>query len=344
MSSHLLHSRPRLLSGSRTRPPEHRSSPRPARLTPRWWTEVGLVLAIYVAYDATRGLQHTRINTADHNGQLLFRWEHELGLSPEHALNQALHHLPALAVLAAYYYATMHFIVTPAVLVWLYRSHPRRYRQARTWLATATVTALLGFWLFPVTPPRMLPRSGIRDTIADVHQWGWWSGHTSAPRGMGSLVNEFAAMPSLHVGWALWAGWLIARHAQRHWLRGLGVIYPFATTIVVLSTGNHYLADAVVGAALIALAGAATSIRGSGTWLGLLIVRRSVTPARLSAARSRRGGVDGGVEPGTRRGAVSELSRPMIAAGDAEPRQPGRAVRYIQQLPSTTNQPRTGRR
>jgi membrane-associated phospholipid phosphatase len=223
---------------------------------PRWWAEVALVAMLYAGYDATRGLRHGSVSTANHNGWLLLHWEQTSHLAPEHALNQLLWHVPALAVLAAYFYATLHFVVTPAVLIWLYRRHPSQYVRARTVLAIATVAALIGFWLLPTTPPRLLPGSGIRDTLADVHQWGWWSGPSSAPRGLGSLANEFAAMPSLHAAWALWAGWLIARYARHRAVRIAGVAYPILTGLVVMSTGNHYLLDVLAGAAVISLAAA----------------------------------------------------------------------------------------
>jgi hypothetical protein len=103
----------------------------------------------------------------------------------------------------------------------------------------ATLAGLIGFWLFPATPPRLLPGSGIRDTLADVHQWGWWAGPSSAPRGLGSLANEYAAMPSLHLAWALWAGWLIARHAHHRLIAISGAAYPVLTAFVVMATGNR---------------------------------------------------------------------------------------------------------
>jgi membrane-associated phospholipid phosphatase len=221
-------------------------------------------VALYVAYDATRDLKHGSVLTADHHGWQLLHWEEAAHLAPEHALNQELWHAAPLAVLAAYFYATLHFLVTPGVLVWLYRRHPRSYRRARTVLASATVMALVGFWLFPTTPPRLLPGSGIRDTLADVHQWGWWSGPTSAPRGLGSLANEFAAMPSLHLAWALWAGWLIARHARRLTPRIAGLAYPVLIAVVVMSTGNHYLLDVLAGVALMGVAAAVVMIAPGG--------------------------------------------------------------------------------
>lgn len=212
--------------------------------------------ALYAVYEVSRGLQRGWNPTADRNGRTIQRWEDAVHLAPEQPLNEALHHLPVLAVMAAYFYATLHYIVTPAVLVWLYRAHPTHYRSARTCLAAATLTALIGYWRFPATPPRLVSRGGINDIVAEVEQWGWWSGRTSAPGGLGGLINEYAAMPSLHVGWALWSGWLLFRHARRRVWRGCGLAYPVLTTLVVVATGNHYLADALVGALLIALFGA----------------------------------------------------------------------------------------
>jgi hypothetical protein len=229
---------------------------RPSRL-PRWQIEALLVALLYGAYDATRGLQHSTVVTANHNGWLLLHVERHLHVAPEHRLNQLLWHLPGLAVPSAYFYATLHFIVTPGVLVWLYRRHPDSYRTARRVLVVATAASLVGFWLFPTAPPRLLPGSGIRDTLADVHQWGWWAGPSSAPRGLSGLANEYAAMPSLHVAWALWAGWLVTRHARYHLIRIAGASYPVLTACVVMATGNHYLLDVLAGAAVLALASVA---------------------------------------------------------------------------------------
>ncbi|MFF3462408.1 phosphatase PAP2 family protein [Streptomyces sp. NPDC002619] len=234
----------------------HPSRTSGGRELPRWWVELLLVGLLYAVYETTRGLQRSWTATADRNGRSIQRWEEALHLAPEQSLNEVLHDLPVLAVLAAYFYATLHFILTPAVLIWLYRAHPGHYRRARTWLAAVTLSALIGFWRFPATPPRLLPHTGIHDTVADVEQWGWWSGQTSAPHGLGGLVNEYAAMPSLHVGWAVWSGWLLFRHARRKSLMVFGLAYPVLTTVVVVATGNHYLADAIAGAFLIVLFGA----------------------------------------------------------------------------------------
>jgi uncharacterized protein (TIRG00374 family) len=236
------------------------SPPSQPRRLPRWQTEVLLVALLYGVYDATRGLRHSTVGTANHYGWLLLHAERHLHVAPEHRLNQLLWHLPGLAVPSAYFYATLHFILTPGVLVWLYRRHPDSYRPARRVLVIATVACLVSFWLFPTAPPRLLPGSGIRDTLANVHQWGWWAGASSAPRGLGGLANEYAAMPSLHVAWAVWVGWLVTRHAHRHLLRVAGVSYPVLTAFVVMATGNHYLLDVLAGAAVLALASLAVMV------------------------------------------------------------------------------------
>jgi hypothetical protein len=156
-----------------------------------------------------------------------------------------------VAVASGYFYATLHFVVTPAVLIYLYRRRPDTYRSARTALVLATAAALVGYFLFPTAPPRLLSGSGFTDTMATVSNWGWWGHEGSAPRGLGGLTNQLAAMPSLHVGWALWSGWCLARYARARKVRVLGAVYPLLTTLVVMSTANHYLVDAVAGSLVV---------------------------------------------------------------------------------------------
>jgi len=165
----------------------------------------------------------------------------------------------------------MHYVVTPTVLIWMYRKHRAHYGPTRTALVLSTTLGLVGYLLLPTAPPRMLSHSGLQDTLADTQSYGWWGGEGSAPRGLGVLTNQFAAMPSLHVGWAIWCGALIAMYARRRWVRALGVGYPVATTIVVMATGNHYLLDAIAGAVTM----------GAGALLTAAFSRRT-SPPRVS--------------------------------------------------------------
>ncbi len=224
---------------------------RDERPAPRWWVEIGLLGGLYFAYELTRGFQSADVPGAERTGRALLHWERTWHLAVEAPLNTGLQHLPALAVLAAYFYATLHFVVTPAVLIFLFRRHPGWYREARTALVLATCAALIGYFLLPTAPPRLLTGSGFTDTLASVSDWGWWGNEASAPRGFGALTNQLAAMPSMHVGWALWSGWCLARFARTRSVRILGVAYPLLTTLVVMSTANHYLVDALAGSLLV---------------------------------------------------------------------------------------------
>lgn len=223
------------------------------RRTPLWLRELLFLAVVYIGYELSRGVAKSTSSIATRNGWGILGWERAANLNPEQILTEALISVTPLAVIAAYFYSTMHYLITPVVLVWLYRSHQRAYRPARTALAFSTLLGLVGFYLLPTAPPRLLATAGIPDALFHVRDWGWWGGEGSVPRGLGALTNQLAAMPSLHVGWALWCGYLIHRHARRGWVRTLGVLYPLMTTMVVLATGNHYLLDAVAGAAVMGL-------------------------------------------------------------------------------------------
>ncbi|MQY28962.1 phosphatase PAP2 family protein [Nocardia aurantia] len=243
--------------------------------------EIALLLSLYIAYDGTRFLVRGGQDVADRNGQVVQRVEDRLGLRPEHWLNNLVADRAWLGIPADYAYATLHYVVTAAVLIWLWRAHRPAYRRGRTQLALATVAGLAGFVFFPTAPPRLLTGGGYVDVMSEHAAAGWWDDDASAPRGFGSITNEFAAMPSLHVGWAVWCGLLVFRHARHRWVRALGAAYPVLIVLVVVGTANHYLLDGIAGTALILLAGwAATPYL---RWFDATTVRLRALPARVGA-------------------------------------------------------------
>jgi hypothetical protein len=235
-----------------------------------WGREFLLVGVVYGLYELSRGLTNTNVRDAFANGRNILHFEQVWHLSPERVLNEATEHITLLAVATSYFYSLMHYVVTPLVLVWMYRKHREHYGRARTALAISTLLGLIGYALLPTAPPRMLAHSGLQDTLAHTSSYGWWGGEGSVPRGLGALTNQFAAMPSLHVGWSLWCGVLIAVYARRRWVKALGIAYPLTTTFVVMATGNHYLLDAFAGVFTMAV----------GTALMLVITRRRTDPLR----------------------------------------------------------------
>ncbi|MFD4142773.1 phosphatase PAP2 family protein [Streptomyces sp. NPDC058572] len=221
------------------------------RHRPRWWTELLLLAVVYAAYSAGRLLARGDVTTAVDNGLAILRAEKALRLNAEHPLNRLFTDVPALGIPADFAYASLHYLVTPAILVWLFRRRPAGYRAARTWLMCSTLLGLVGFTLMPTCPPRLLEAGhGFVDTMAQYSSYGWWGGAASAPRGLGAMTNQYAAMPSLHVGWALWCGVMLWRHGRTPLMRTLAVAYPLLTTIVVMGTANHYFLDAAAGVAV----------------------------------------------------------------------------------------------
>ncbi|MFF8604475.1 phosphatase PAP2 family protein [Streptomyces sp. NPDC015346] len=221
---------------------------------PRWWVELLLIAVVYAAYSGGRLLARGDVATAVDHGLAILRLEKSLGLNAEHPLNRLFTDTPALGIPADFAYASLHYLVTPAVLVWLFRRRPGHYRAARTWLMVSTLLGLVGFTLLPTCPPRLLDAGhGFVDTMAQFSSYGWWGAEASAPRGMGAMTNQYAAMPSLHVGWALWCGVMLWRYGRTPLLKAVGVAYPLLTTVVVMGTANHYFLDAVAGAAVMGL-------------------------------------------------------------------------------------------
>lgn len=220
----------------------------------RWWTELPLIVLVYFAYSAGRLLARGDVSTAVDHGIGILRVEKFLRLNAENPLNRLFTAHSWIGVPADFWYASLHYLVTPLILVWLFRSRAVHYRAARTWLMVSTLIGLVGFTLMPTCPPRLLSAGhGFVDTMAQYSDFGWWGGEASAPRGLGGMTNQYAAMPSLHVGWALWCGVILWRHGRSPLARTAAVAYPLITTIVVMGTANHYFLDAVAGAAVMGL-------------------------------------------------------------------------------------------
>ncbi|ARQ68653.1 phosphatase PAP2 family protein [Streptomyces marincola] len=226
-----------------------------SRDRPRWWTELLLIVVVYAAYSGARLLARGDVGTAVDNGLAILRFESNLWLHAEDPLNELFTQEKWLGLPSSFAYASLHYVVTPLVLIWLFRRRPLHYRLMRTWLLTSTLLGLVGFTLMPTSPPRLLPGDyGFVDSLAQYADYGWWADDASAPSGMGDLTNQYAAMPSLHVGWSIWCGVALWHYGvRRPWMRALAVGYPLITTIVVMGTGNHYFLDAVAGAAVMAM-------------------------------------------------------------------------------------------
>ncbi|WP_051274406.1 phosphatase PAP2 family protein [Cellulomonas sp. URHD0024] len=211
--------------------------------------ELALVVALYAAYSATRFVVGGDWGAARHHALQILEVERWLHIDIEQAVNHAVTPITAVSVFSAYWYATMHFIVTWTVLIVLYVRRPALYRPARTALFAATFIALFGYMFYPTAPPRLT--AGFIDTVSTTSQYGWWPSAAEQAQNASTVTNQVAAMPSMHVGWALWVSVVLACLARRRWLKVLAFGYVATTTAVVVLTANHWLLDAVAGGALV---------------------------------------------------------------------------------------------
>ncbi|GEL93714.1 phosphatase PAP2 family protein [Cellulomonas composti] len=212
--------------------------------------ELGLVVGLYMAYSATRLAASGSWDVAKAHARGILGFERWLGIDVEHSLNHALAQHTSLEVLSSYWYQSAHFLVTPTLLVVLFFRRPTVYKPARTALIAATVLALFGYFFFPTAPPRLLGE--YVDTVSESAAYGWWpTAEQQAASGANSVTNQVAAMPSMHVGWALWVSLVLAVLARRTWLKIAAFGYVTTTALVVTVTGNHWVLDAVAGAGLV---------------------------------------------------------------------------------------------
>ncbi|MEU1848740.1 phosphatase PAP2 family protein [Streptomyces sp. NPDC019990] len=247
---------------------------------PNLLLELLLLRVTYAAYSqvrlaATGGGNSAGRAEAEEHGQQILGLERALHLDIEHWANHAVVAIGWLRNLSDSYYTSMHFVAPLAVLALLYWRRPADYRWARSALGLTTLLALAGFWLYPLAPPRLMPGLGYIDTVHGVQDFSQPDYGT-----LTSLTNPYAAMPSLHFGWALWCGVVIAVLASRRWIKLLGLLHPLFTLCAIVTTGNHWVLDAVGGAAVV----------GVGFGLGYVLTgprpaggRRAVTAPREEA-------------------------------------------------------------
>jgi hypothetical protein len=215
--------------------------------------EAVVVLALYGLYELARGLVVSDAGEAVRHARELVALERSTGLLVEGRVQDAAHALPGLIDLLGISYLTLHLAVTVAVLLWIHQRRPAAFPLVRTTLVLASGLALVGYLVFPAAPPR-LSGIGITDTVS--------GGHIDLNTGLvSSLYNPYAAVPSMHIGYALVVGASLVRYGRRRAVRFLiGLLYPLFVLLVVVATGNHFLVDALAGAAVAGLAAGAARL------------------------------------------------------------------------------------
>ena len=247
--------------------PLHRTASSPHRGS----IEIATLIALYAVYELVRGQGHATVAAARAHTDWIVGLERHLHVFGERAVQNAADAVPGLPTLLGIAYIALHFAGTTAFLVWLYRRHRERFALVRNTLIAATGIALTLYVVFPVAPPR-LAALGFVDTVSHSAKVNLSSD------ALGSLYNPFAAVPSLHFGYALLVGVTIAALARRTWVRLLALSYPLVMLVVIVATGNHFFFDAAAGGLAI---GAGYVI---ASWVDSARHERRKRPARGSAA------------------------------------------------------------
>ncbi len=223
----------------------------------RWWREILIIGLFYGVYTLIRNQFGSDLGAevkarATENAYDVIAIERALHLFGEKGIQDAFIEWDLFIRFWNIFYGTCHFVVTIGVMIFLFRRHPVRYGVQRTILAVTTGSALIGFALYPLMPPRLLNdcsafgacdlKYSYVDTLVDPG--GLWSFNSTT---MLEISNQYAAMPSLHIAWAVWCTVAAVPVMKRTWTRVLMIVYPWLTLFAVMVTANHYWLDAVGG-------------------------------------------------------------------------------------------------
>jgi membrane-associated phospholipid phosphatase len=213
---------------------------------PRGWSDLLLQLAlffgVYQGYQVVRGLSEGRDALAFANADRIVDAERSIGLFFEPALQKAMLDLSWVIDGANWMYVNSHFIVTTTFLAWLYLFRNDHFYFVRNMFMVAMLLALTGYLLYPTAPPRLLLDSGLIDTISVQ------SGISTDSNAVSLLVNKYAAVPSMHIGFASMIGVTAVMLVKSRPAKVVWALYPFVVLFVVVVTGNHYWLDGAIGA------------------------------------------------------------------------------------------------
>lgn len=234
-----------------------------------WWKEALIVVAFYAVYSWTRNqFGSNRMGATDvpehafNNAADVIRFERLVALFHEETIQDWFLGQRWLIQAMNTYYGTAHFVVTIIVFLLLFLKRKAVFPQWRNTLAVMTALAIVGFALFPLMPPRLLDEPcseyggacidtalrpdgggfGFVDTLAEYG--GPWSFESE---GMASISNQYAAMPSLHIGWATWSAIAMWPLLRRPWQKAAMLSYPLLTMFCIIVTGNHFWLDGAGG-------------------------------------------------------------------------------------------------
>ena len=222
-------------------------------LLPRGVLDAGfqflLFFAVYNGYQVVRGITDSGKEVAFAHAESVIDLERSLGTFFEPGFQGALlNHLPWLVDFANFMYLNSHFVITTGFLAWLYLFRNDNFYFVRNMFMVAMLVALVGYTVYPTAPPRLFPGEGFTDTIAS------FTGVAQDSKTASLLVNQYAAIPSMHIAFSLMVGMSAAALSRHVLARTLWRMYPFVVFFVIVATGNHFWIDAAAGALVACIA------------------------------------------------------------------------------------------
>jgi uncharacterized membrane protein YoaK (UPF0700 family) len=215
-----------------------------------WWKggirEITLFLVVYTAYSLTQDALPDRQLLAFHNTYNVIDFEKRLKIFWELSIQAWFLRSDVLVQLVNSLYTLLFFPALISFGIWAYKYHRQQYLIARNAIFISAVIAFPCFAFYPVAPPRLLSNLGFVDTLATYMNIKTSSMPTH-------MVNQYAAMPSLHMCWALLVGIAIIRIAKTWWLKVVGILLPLLMFVTIVATANHFILDAIVGAVVAGL-------------------------------------------------------------------------------------------
>jgi hypothetical protein len=216
------------------------------RVLPRGWVDLArqllLFAAAYYAYQIVRGTVDGKVAAAAWNATKIINLEHSLNMFAEPSVQAWASSRTWIIHFADWMYLNSHFVVTVGSLVYIYLRRNDSFYFVRNMFMFAMGFALIGYAVYPTAPPRLMPEWGFADSVAT------FTGVRVENEPVSALLNLYAAVPSMHVCFALMVGWSLASLVKPRPLKVVWFLNPFLVTFVVVATGNHYFLDAVLGA------------------------------------------------------------------------------------------------
>ena len=260
--------------------------------------ELIIIAVTFIGYRQIRYLTRNDTDQAVENARHVIGFERRLGVFTEQSVQSLALHSETVVGFLNRYYVGVHFPLTAVFVVWVLARHPQWYRSIRTWMIGVTITALVIHVAYPLAPPRMTP--GFVDTLR-VYGPNIYPKDTDQ-----SVANQFAAMPSLHFGWAaiVAIAFICIKRTRWSWI---AVVHPIVTLLAIVATANHYWLDAAVAMVLVAV-GCVPIVRRALRLTGTASIEQFEEPARPDQAGAT-------FEPASQAAVGGDHGRQLVVVG-----------------------------